>query len=70
MNEINLPEKRDSKSQNQLNIEGLLNYDWIEKRIYNIPSLVLYALDWSVPLPGIEWREKETILLNEYMKFK
>lgn len=70
INELNLPEKKDPKATNPLGTEGLLSYDWIERRIYSIPSLVLFALDWSMPLPGVDWKEKETNLLNEYMKFK
>ena len=70
MNDINLPDKKDIKSQNPLQTEGLLSYDWIERRIYIIPSMVLYALDWSIPLPGIDWKEKESILMTEYFKFK
>lgn len=68
VNELILPDKKEKSGG--LHEEGLLNYDWIEKRVYIVPSLVLFALDWSIPLPNTDWREKEAILMNEFFKFK
>lgn len=70
INELNLPEKKEHKPSNPDQTLGILSYDWIERRIYSIPSLLIYALDWSIPLPGVEWKDKEVMLMNEYYKFK
>lgn len=67
---MNFLDKKESKTSSLNQAEGLLSYDWIERRIYSIPSLLIYALDWSIHLPGVEWKDKEASLLNEYFKFK